>query len=204
MKKIAGRAAIIYALIAAFLAGVVILVASLMLNGAEWASNKANRHIYSGGTIVNAGKISDRNGTTLAYSSDNERIFAENSTLRKATLHVVGDTAGYISTGTHYLYRDTLSGYSPVEGIYYLKQTGTGTNINLNIDSEANKIAYNALGDYNGAVAVYNYKTGELLCSVSKPTYDIENKPSDLHRLRIRAYRVGRVFCIYLFHNYSP
>ncbi len=180
MRITARRAAIIYALIAAFLAGVVILVASLMLNGAEWASNKANRHIYSGGTIVNAGKISDRNGITLASSSDNERIFADNSTLRKATLHVVGDTAGYISTGTHHLYRDTLSGYSRIEGIYYLKQTGTGTNINLNIDSEANKIAYNALGDYNGAVAVYNYKTGELLCSVSKPAYDIENRPDDL------------------------
>ena len=180
MRITARRAAIIYALIAAFIAGIVIFVASLMLNGAEWASNKANRHIYSGGTIVNAGKISDRNGITLAHSSDNERVFAENPTLRKSTLHIVGDTAGYISTGTHYLYRDTLSGYSPVEGIYYLKQTGTGTNINLNIDSEANKIAYNALGDYNGTVAVYNYKTGELLCSVSKPTYDIENKPSDL------------------------
>ena len=180
MKKIANRAAIIYFLIVAFLAGVVILVTSFVLNGAEWASNKANRHIYSGGTIVNAGTISDRNGKSLAYSSDNERIFADSSTLRKATLHVVGDTAGYISTGTHYLYRDTLSGYSPVEGIYYLKQTGTGTNITLNIDSEANKIAFNAMGDYNGAIAVYNYKTGELLCSVSKPTYDIENKPSDL------------------------
>ena len=180
MRTTARRAAIIYALIVAFIAGVVILVVSIMLNGAEWASNKANRHIYSGGTIVNAGTIYDRNGITLATSRDNERIFAQNSTVRKATLHVVGDTAGYISTGTHHLYRDTLSGYSRIEGIYYLKQTGTGTNINLNIDSEANKIAYNTLGDYNGAVAVFNYKTGELLCSVSKPTYDIENKPEDL------------------------
>jgi len=180
MRITARRAAIIYALIIAFIAGVTVLVVSIMLNGAEWASNKANRHIYSGGTIVNAGTIYDRTGITLAASSDNERIFAQNSTVRKATLHVVGDTAGYISTGTHFLYRDTLSGYSRIEGIYYLKQTGTGTNINLNIDSEANKIAYNALGDYNGAVAVCNYKTGELLCSVSKPTYDIENKPEDL------------------------
>ncbi len=180
MRTTARRAAIIYALIVAFIAGVVILVVSIMLNGAEWASNKANRHIYSGGTIVNAGTIYDRNGITLATSRDNERIFAQNSSVRKATLHVVGDTAGYISTGTHHLYRDTLSGYSRIEGIYYLKQTGTGTNINLNIDSEANKIAYNTLGDYNGAVAVFNYKTGELLCSVSKPTYDIENKPEDL------------------------
>lgn len=180
MRITARRAAIIYALILAFLAGVGIFVVSLVLNGSEWASHKANRHIYAGGTIVNAGTIYDINGVELAKSSDNERIFGESEALRKSVLHVVGDTAGYISTGTHYLYRDVLSGYSKIEGIYNLKQSGTGTDITLNIDSEANRIAYKALGDYNGAVAVYNYKTGQLLCSVSKPTYDIENKPDDL------------------------
>lgn len=180
MRITSRRAAVVYALILAFLAGVGFFVASLVTDGAEWASNKANRHIYSGGTIVNAGTIYDRNGVVLAKSSDNERIFADNSTLRKSVLHVVGDTAGRISTGTHYLYRDVLSGYSKIEGIYNIKQTGVGTNIKLNIDSEANKIAYNAFGDYDGAVAVYNYKTGELLCSVSKPSYDIKNRPKDL------------------------
>lgn len=180
MRITARRAAIVYALVAAFLAGVCIFVTSLFMNGSEWASNKANRHIYRGGTIVNAGAIYDANGVVLAKSSDNERIFAEDSTVRKSVLHVIGDTAGVISTGTHYLYRDVLSGYSKIEGIYNLKQSGTGTDITLNIDSEANKIAYKALGDYNGAVAVYNYKTGQLLCSVSKPTYDINNKPEDL------------------------
>ncbi|MBR5562466.1 MAG: penicillin-binding protein [Clostridia bacterium] len=180
MRITSRRAAVVYALILAFIAGVGFFVANLMMNGAEWASNKANRHIYSGGTIVNAGTIYDRNGVVLAKSSDNERVFADNSTLRKSVLHVVGDTAGRISTGTHYLYRDVLSGYSRIEGIYNLKQTGIGTDIKLNIDSEANKIAYKALGDYDGAVAVYNYKTGELLCSVSKPAYDINNRPDDL------------------------
>ncbi len=180
MRITAKRARIIYALIAAFLAGVVILVASIMINGPEWASNRANRHIYRSGTIVNAGTIYDRNGVVLAESSDNERIFAKNSTVRKSVVHIVGDTSGFISTGTHNLFRDTLSGYSRIEGIYTLKQTGMGTNITLNIDSEANKIGYNALGDYNGVVAVYNYETGELLCSVSKPGYDIENIPDGL------------------------
>lgn len=180
MRITAKRAAIIYALILAFIAGIGFFVVSLVLNGSEWASNKANRHIYSGGTIVNAGAIYDINGVELAKSSDNERIFADSEAVRKSVLHVVGDTAGYISTGTHYLYRDVLSGYSKIEGIYNLKQSGTGTDITLNIDSEANKIAYKALGEYNGAVAVYNYKTGQLLCSVSKPTYDIKNRPDDL------------------------
>lgn len=180
MRVTSRRAAIIYALILAFIAGVGIFIGSLMMNGSEWASHKANRHIYSGGKIINAGTIYDCNGVELAKSSDNERIFVDNADLRRSVLHVVGDTAGYISTGTHYLYRDVLSGYSRIEGIYHLKQSGVGTDITLNIDSEANRIAYKALGEYNGAVAVYNYKTGKLLCSVSKPTYDINNRPDDL------------------------
>lgn len=174
------RAAVLYALILAFIAGIGLFVASIVINGSEWASSKANRHIYSGGKIVNAGTIYDINGVVLAESKDNERVFAKSAAVRKATLHVVGDTAGYISTGTHYLYRDVLSGYSLSGGIYKLKSSGTGTDITLNIDSEANRIAYEALGNYDGAVAVYNYKTGQLLCSVSKPTYDIKNKPDDL------------------------
>lgn len=180
MRVTARRAAIIYALILAFIAGIVVFLVMLYTDGAVWASNRANKHIYNNGVIINAGTIYDKNGVVLAKSSDNERIFADNTTVRKAVLHVVGDTSGFISTGTHHLYRDVLSGYSRIEGIYNLKQSGSGTDITLNIDSEANKIAYKALGDYNGAVAVYNYKTGQLLCSVSKPSYDIENKPEDL------------------------
>ncbi len=180
MNTIYKRALVLYALIGAFIIGIGIFVAGIIINGSEWASNRANRHIYSNGTIVNAGTIYDINGVELAKSSDNERIFAKSAAIRKAVLHVVGDTSGFISTGTHHIYRDVLSGYSLVEGIYNLKQTGTGNDVTLNIDSEANRIAYEALGNYDGAVAVYNYKTGQLLCSVSKPTYDIENRPEDL------------------------
>lgn len=180
MKITAKRAAIIYGLIGAFLIGVIIFVAQLVLYGSAWASSKANRHIYRNGTVVNTGAIYDRNGVVLAESVDKERVFAKSSAVRKAVLHVVGDSSGFISTGTHHFYRDVLSGYNLVGGIYKLKKDGVGTDITLNIDSEANRIAYEALGKFNGAVAVYNYKTGELLCSVSKPAYDVNDVPKEL------------------------
>ena len=37
--------------------------------------------------------------------------------------------------------------------------------------------ALDALGDKKGTVAVYNYKTGEILCAVSTPAFDPENVP---------------------------
>lgn len=180
MKKTVKRAAVLYFLIAAFMGGVIFLCVEFYLNGPTWATNKANRHIYSNGTVVNAGTIYDINGVVLAESKDNKRKFINKATVRKSVLHVVGDTSGVISTGTHNLYRDVLSGYNRVDGIYNLKKSGTGADVTLNIDSEANKIAYEAFGDYNGTILVCNYKTGQLLCSVSKPSYDVNNVPDDL------------------------
>ena len=180
MKKTVKRAAVLYFLVAVFLAGMILLTVQFVMNGSKWANNRANRHIYSGGTVAQAGAIYDRNGVTLAASENGKRVFAKASAVRKAVLHVVGDTSGVISTGTHYLYRSTLSGYNLIDGIYSLKSKGTGNDITLNIDSGACRAAYEALGERNGTVVVCNYKTGELLVSVSKPSYDVTDVPKNL------------------------
>ena len=59
MKKTANRAAVVYVLIGAFLCGVIFMTAEFVIHGADWASSKANLHIYSNGTVVNAGTIYD-------------------------------------------------------------------------------------------------------------------------------------------------
>lgn len=180
MRKTVRRAVVLYIFAAVFFAAVVLLVVSFALNGSDWVSNRVNKHVYSSGQTVNAGKITDRNGEILAQSVSGERKFSKDPDIRRATIHIVGDTSGFISTGTHSLYRDSLSGYSFAGGLYKLKTTGSGTDIALNIDASVCKAAYLAFGSYNGAAAAYNYKTGELLCSVSKPTYDVYNIPADI------------------------
>ncbi len=182
MKHTTGRGFALYALIIAFLAGVVILVATVVLNGGEWAANRANRHVFSNGQIVSAGAIYDRSSEILAKSVNGKRVYNSNKIIRKATLHTVGDAAGFISTGIHSVYKQELSGYSFVDGIYLLKEYGKGSDIHLTIDAKACAAAYNAMGDNKGTVGVYNYKTGEILCMVSTPTYDVENKPDDISK----------------------
>ncbi len=182
MKITVRRACIFYAVILAFLAGTVILVMNIATNGKAWVSNPANRHLYTRSKdVVSAGPVLDIRGNILAETQDGKRIYNDDVVIRKAVLHVLGDTNGYISTGTQNLYSDALSGYNFVDGIYSLKKHGVGPELVINIDSEACRVAYEALGEFNGAVAVYNYKTGQLLCSVSKPTYDLVNKPDDVN-----------------------
>ena len=72
-------------------------------------------------------------------------------------------------------YAAQLLGFDPVNGLYSYGDT-CGT-VTLTLSAKAQKVALEAMGDRKGTVAVYNYKTGEILCAVSTPTFDPENVP---------------------------
>lgn len=181
MNKTTRRAFAVAPLIALFLAASIFLMYLFAANGAAWSSHKANSHIFSSGQLTNAGSVYDSFGVTLAYSSNGNRVYNSNSSIRRSTLHAVGDMAGVISTGAQHAYKKHLTGYSFVNGIFSLKKYGTGNDVYLSLCADACSVALSSLNGFNGAVGAYNYKTGELLCNVSAPTYDINNVPSDLH-----------------------
>lgn len=180
MRITSKRALAIYALIGAFLIGLVVLVSSFVVNGETWALKRFNQHLFTGGSLTSAGTIYDTNGVVLARTEGGTRVFNDSRRIRKATLHMVGDTAGFISTGIHSIFRSELTGYNLIDGVYRLMEDGEGNNITLTLNAEVCAAALDALGDRKGTVGVYNYKTGEILCMVSSPTYDPERKPTDI------------------------
>ena len=101
----------------------------------------------------------------------------DNATVRKATLHAVGDLQGNIGTGALNAFADKLTGYNLLNGAFGAAQGGE---LYLTIDARYNYEAYEALNGHAGTVAVYNYKTGEILCMVSAPSYDPLNVPEDI------------------------
>ncbi len=180
MKSISRRALTLYAIILLFLAGCGILYFNLITNADSWAMNRANAHLYSGGSLATAGDIKDINGDILATTQNGVRIYHSNANIRKAVLHTVGDSTGYIASGIHTAFKDELTGYTLIDGVYNLKRYGKGNDITLTLNAEVCESAYKALGDKKGTVAVMNYQTGELICIVSNPSYDILNKPADI------------------------
>ncbi|NLP48965.1 MAG: penicillin-binding protein [Clostridiales bacterium] len=188
MRSTSRRAYALLALILAFFAGVIILVISLFDKGGIWTAKRVNAHLYSGGQIVNAGAVYTADGEILAQSQDGKRLYSKDKNLRLSTLHTLGDASGFISSGTHSLYREELFGYSFINGIYTLKEHGKGNDIYLTLNSKACKIAYGALNGRKGAVGVYNYKTGEILCAVSNPTFDLNNKPKNMRMEKGEAH----------------
>ncbi len=180
MNNTTKRAYVLYIVIIAFMVGLGVMVYSFFVNGGEWTSKLVNKHIYSNGQIANAGAVYDRDGVALAYSEDGVRKYNASETVRKAMLHAVGDNSSFIATGVQYVYSSRLSGYDFVNGVYNLKKYNRGNDINLTLDAEICKTAYNAFGGKKGTIGVYNYKTGEIVCMVSTPSYDLLNKPSNI------------------------
>lgn len=180
MNNTTKRAYVLYAFIIAFMVGLGVMLYSFLVHGSGWTSNVVNKHIYTNGQITSAGTIYDGNGTALVWSNDGYRIYNSDSTIRKATLHAVGDNSSYIATGVQYVYSSRLSGYDFLNGVYNLKKYNKGNDINLTINADICKTAYKAMNGRKGTIDVYNYKTGEIVCMVSTPSYDPENKPTDI------------------------
>ncbi len=179
MRNTTKRTYIILFLIGAFFIGLGIMIYTFVTNGDSWVAHRANSHIYSNGELTVAGTIYDRDGKILVSTQNGKRVFNDDSSVRKATLHVVGDSGGYIATGVQNLYRSNLVGYNFVDGIYNTLTDAEGCDIKLTIDADVSKAAYQTLNGRKGTVMVYNYKTGETICMVSAPTYDPKYKPSN-------------------------
>lgn len=175
MKKLERRAWVFIILAIFLLLGTCVFIFRFVRDGDDWATFYANQHIYKNGNLA-VGKIYDRTGKVLANNTKKGIVYSSDKVLREATVHTVGDKKGYVSTGAESAFADKIVGYNLVTGTYSLTQKGH--DIRLSIDGELCRTAYSALGNYRGCVGVYNYKTGEIVCMVSKPAFDPENPPS--------------------------
>ena len=179
MKKIEKRALLCLLLAAALLLGSGVFVFRFFLNGGRWVSFAANRHLYNSQGQLSVGRVLDRDGDALSWvDEDGSRRWYDGATVRRATLHAVGDAQGRIGTGALVAFADRLSGYNPITGAW--SPLGEGNDLYLTLDARYNYIAYNALNGRKGAVGVYNYETGEILCMVSAPAFDPLDPPEDV------------------------
>lgn len=182
MKRSLRRSTLILIFTIAFIIGIGFFTVELVVNAKDWVDQPYNAHISGNGGLEQAGKITDRNGNTLAETVDGKRRYNEDEGVRKALLHTVGDDSLNISTAIQSKYRSNLTGYSLIWGLNMPQSMRTSQDIALTVDSETCKSAYNVLQSgfeepKHGACVVYNYKTGEVICSVSTPGYDPQDPP---------------------------
>ena len=177
MKKIENRAVVCLLLALALAAGMVFFLFRYLTQGGDWASSAFNRHLYNTQGQLTAGTVLDRDGDVLSSAQDGKRTYYDSETVRKATLHAVGDLQGNVGAGALNAFAGRLTGWNLFNGAFGADRGGELT---LTIDARYNYEAYQALNGRAGTVAVYNYKTGEILCMVSAPSYDPLHVPEDI------------------------
>ncbi len=173
MKKVSGRAIFPLILAIVLLAGTVLLCVRYFAKADEWVTFSGSPHVYTG-VNLDGGVVTDRDGTLLLDSTDG-RIYSADAVTRTATMHLLGDRYGYIQAPLLGSFADDMIGFDKINGLYGAE--GTEANATLTLSASAQTAAYQALGNYHGTVGVYNYKTGEILCAVTSPSYDPDNMP---------------------------
>lgn len=204
MNRVSNRTWLLGILLVLLLGGMVFFLGDYSMNAAKWVSSPGSPHLYNGRNI-NCGRIYDRSGTLL-LDMEGERTYAADPTTRQSTLHWLGDRKGYIRAGAISSYAKAMTDYDIINGVY--GSSGIGGEQTLTLSARVQNAAYRAMAGRSGVVAVYNYKTGEILCAVSTPTYDPDNAPdiaSDtsgryegiyLNRFLQSAYPPGSIFKI--------
>jgi len=177
MKKVSIRTYFALALAAVLTLGLAVFTVKYFVKAGDWVVFPGSPHVYSG-LNLNCGVVTDRDGTELLDATDG-RVYSQDEATRESTLHILGDRNGAISAPLLGNYADKLIGYDKVNGTYTL--LGHTITAKLTISAAVQNAALKALEGRSGTVGVYNYKTGEILCAVSSPSYDPDNVPDIEH-----------------------
>ena len=173
MNRVAARAGIVFVLVFALLAGITFFVIEFSIKADDWVTFSGSPHVYTGGNI-GCGMVTDRNGVLLMDLSGG-RTYSTSKELREAMVHWLGDRKGSVNAPALTGYAAELAGFELLNGVYAYAEAGGVAKLSISADVQL--AALEAMGDRKGTIGVYNYKTGEIICAVSTPTFDPDNVP---------------------------
>ncbi len=173
MNRVTRRTWLMGLFIAVLLGGMLFFLGEYAAKADQWVVFPGSPHVYNNANL-GCGTVTDRSGEVLLDITE-ERAYADNAATRKSTLHWLGDRKGYINAAAVSGYAAQMAGFDKINGVY--NASGDGGRAVLTLSARVQNTALEAMGDRKGTVAVYNYKTGEILCAVTTPTYDPENVP---------------------------
>lgn len=143
-----------------------------LANKRDLFGNNANHRDALLEEVNRRGSIYAADDTVLAYTDDNgTRIYPENNLFA----HAIGySTLGGSGLEEYCKYELLHSGLSVEEQMAYKNQNlkCPGNDIRTTLDPKLQEAAYNAMGNYQGAVIVTEPSTGRILAMVSKPDFD--------------------------------
>lgn len=166
MKKLSNRTWLASLLVVALVVGTAVIIFRYIKYSDDWYAHRNASPVYSQGEFL-CGQIYDRSEVLLLDATAG-RQYPEDEILRRANLHLLGDVEGNIPDYLMAYYRDEMNSFN----LFHDATPAEDSALHLTVSGEVQKVALDALGDRKGTVGVYNYKTGEILCMVSTPSFD--------------------------------
>ena len=115
MNRIARRSTITILLAILLVAGFAFFVAEFVMKADTWVISPGSPHVYNA-TNIGTGTVVERDGALLLDMGE-IRSYSSSETLRKSTLHWLGDRDGYISAPILANYAAEIAGYDMVSGL---------------------------------------------------------------------------------------
>jgi len=173
MNRVTNRTWLMAAFILVLVGGMVFFLWEYWMDAGQWVSAPGSPHVYSS-TNIGVGAVTDRSGKLL-LDMGTERTYSDSTSTRKSTLHWLGDREGKISAAAVSHYAGAMVGFDRINGIYNsADEPGCAE---LTLSAQVQNAALEAMKGRKGTVAVYNYKTGEILCALTTPNYDPNDVP---------------------------
>ena len=206
MKLMLSRSLVLLVIAFVLVGGMALFVFNYFTSASSWAHFPTNRHIYADGEFASSATIYDRSREILVNFDGQSRQFHQNPEVRTALMHATGDMEDNVATGAQVAFRPRLSGWNLVNGLFNLDDSALpGENITMTLDASLSAVAHRQLAGRRGAVGVYNYETGEILCMVSSPSFDPVNPPASagdgeeldgayINRFLSATYTPGSIF----------
>ena len=173
MNRVSRRTSALMLLVILLAGGLGFFVFEYATNAEKWVVSSGSPHVFNSSNI-GCGQVLDRSGNILLDITE-KRTYAEDLSVRMSTLHLLGDRQGRISAPAIAYYGKEMTGYDLVNGLY--TYNGSAGQAVLTVSAPVQAAALEAMGDRKGTIGIYNYKTGEILCMVTTPTYDPDQVP---------------------------
>ena len=173
MNRVTKRTWLMSLFILVLLGGMLFFLGEYVTKASTWIVSTGSPHLYNG-TNIGFGTVTDRHGALLLDISGS-RSYSSDPDTRKSTLHWLGDRNGSIRASAVSNYSAAMAGFDLWNGIYNTE--GVGGSTQLTLSAKVQNTALSAMDGRKGTVAVYNYKTGEILCALTTPTFDPDNVP---------------------------
>lgn len=172
-KQIMG---ILYGFLVIFLATIGYFIYFDVIESEEALSNPNNIRVAKMADTVTRGRIMSADGAILAETrTDSDGGEYRNYPYNEMFAHVVGmsstNKSGIESFGEYYLLTSSIN---PMQKAYndLIGEKSAGDDVWTTLDTQLQRVAYEAFGNQQGVVVAMEPSTGRMLCMVSKPDYN--------------------------------